>query len=240
MPSEFPGDFTNMLTALKTITESKISILGMQESESNIFHSLGNFVKDDFRNNFYEPSFEESGDRISRGGYSSNAILSHYEISSPSHTKFKTQPSEYKNFDGQSYTHCVIVFGGGKTISLYNTHLWYKGSQSEEEYKITKGQCEELLAVVNADTHPYKVIMGDWNIIENDPSSIGHDMLDMWKNSGYKLVNDGKYGTVWGSKAVDDIIVSQNITISNSGMQDCVLSTGGIDHNLLWADILLV
>lgn len=219
----------------KRIAQSMGAIGGLQEMQT-IYNVPADVVySDDVRKHVFLDPDPDYALNVFGSGY-----LSFNEITSPTAHRFRSQHESSGSvvFEGQSYLHCNIAVGG-KVLSVYNTHLWYKAITNPEDFKIWEGQRDELLAAMNADTNPYKICTGDFNIRQNDHSTLGYDGLKPFTLQGYKLVNGEKYGTLWGSYAVDDIIVSPAVQIVNSGMVDCVDPDGNIDHNLLWADIRL-
>ncbi len=225
----------NRMFMEKYIHMTKAAIIGFQEMQTvyNVAPEL--IYADDFRKYASMDLIPDySHDFFGEGVASVN------QITDFTGHKFESQPPQSSNIvkEEQYYTHCNIAVGS-KILSVYNVHLYYKAIDSQEGYSIWKGQRDELLKAMDADPNPYRICVGDFNIRQNDTSTIGYDGLAPFTLKGYKLVNGTKYGTLWNAYAVDDIIVSPEITIVDSGMISSPIPTGGIDHNALWADLKL-
>ena len=131
----------------------------------------------------------------------------------------------------------VLVELDGVDVALYNTNLTYQGTSIEGN----RQNIQELVEILDNDPCEYKVVVGDFN-------ASGDDMLPFTKN--YDLVNgkdgqwyvtsglygengDGKTGSI-SKNAIDNIIISKNIEISNTRL---AYSNGLSDHHLLYTDI---
>ena len=115
---------------------------------------------------------------------------------------------------------------GGKRVSVYNTHFSY------ESTAIRKKQFAEVIAIMDADENPYKILTGDFNASEGEFSGF-------LKN--YRIVNTS--ATKFYDYAmrqinvsqIDNIVVSKNITVLNARAIPTMYS----DHYPLFAFLAL-
>lgn len=120
-----------------------------------------------------------------------------------------------------------------KNVSVYVTHL----SALDNDVN-RKKQLQYILDIMNEDENPYKILLGDLNIMWESE-------LNNFKEDGYKLcngINDKWYNTYKnedksriGSCAIDNIIVSESINIEKVGMDEDNLSKS--DHKLFYATL---
>ena len=119
----------------------------------------------------------------------------------------------------------VEITVDGKKVSLYNTHLSFNSAA------LRKKQFAAVLRAMNADENAYKILFGDFNAKASEFSQL----------KGYTVINtaDTKYlnyagGTI-AKNEIDNIVVSNNITVLNSRMIENTFS----DHKPLIAYLLL-
>lgn len=128
----------------------------------------------------------------------------------------------------QGYEKIVISYNN-KTISIYSTHFSYNGGNEARQ-----AQIDELYDVVAADTSTYKIIAGDFNF---DIEEYGSTLLAEFLTAGYKLVNGGQYVT--RTLPIDEIMVSSNIDILDSGILTFDDIQNVSDHKPLWGKLEL-
>lgn len=146
-----------------------------------------------------------------KGGEYGTGILSRYPIK-----EFTVIPLESGNEEARSVGHAVLDING-VGFDFFNTHLSY------EQKALRTGQFKRLAELAAAcETF---IITGDFNTAATSEFSV-------IKNSS--LVNANKYGTFPSSgKAIDNIVISGDWSVTNSGMGP----SGHSDHNLLWAEL---
>lgn len=137
----------------------------------------------------------------------------------------------------RSYSRAVFE-KNGKEIAFYVTHL------SVESFEVRTKQFEEIKQALDTDKTPYKILVGDFN------ADYGINEYNLFKDS-YKLAN-GSNG-IWHEtmieedearnsldtglrvKFLDNVIVSENITIKNVDALETDLS----DHCPLVVKMIL-
>lgn len=126
------------------------------------------------------------------------------------------------------------IYVYGKKISVYNTHIAFTTTASDRQ-----GQLLNLKNTVASDENPYRIITGDFNIAAKSE-------LDIFANNGFTLCNGyknnwidtDKIGSPGFINAIDNIIVSNNITVVSVGvLEDSELPKS--DHRCLYADLVL-
>ena len=133
----------------------------------------------------------------------------------------------------RSYIKSFITVDG-KEICLINAH-----TSSEVDFNTNrKAQFQELITEMNK--HNYVILTGDFNAFSKSE-------FDIFKSSGYKLCNGGDFGWFetwyncgrdnngWTNAAIDNIIVSSNISIQNVEMIEGQPS----DHAPLIAELII-
>ena len=119
----------------------------------------------------------------------------------------------------------VEITVDGKRVSLYNTHLSFNSAA------LRKKQFAAVLRAMNADDNAYKILFGDFNAKASEFSQF----------KGYTVINttDAKFfnyaGNPIAKNEIDNIVVSENITVLNSRMIENEYS----DHKPLIAYLLL-
>ena len=155
----------------------------------------------------------------SGGGQYGIGLLSRYEMRDTSVTRLESGSYE------QRVLQRAVVTVDGKRISIYNTHLSFNSAS------LRRKQFAQILAAMNADPNPYIILFGDFNASASEFSQL----------RGYTVVNtaDTKFynysGTLLSKNEIDNIIVSDNITVLNARMIDNSYS----DHRPLIAYLLL-
>lgn len=114
----------------------------------------------------------------------------------------------------------------GKHVSVYNTHLSY------ESMEVRAIQLSEIAEWMADDPNQYKILFGDFNIA---------DLSEFGLLSGMKCVDNEKtrffdyFGEEFSSNKIDNILVSENITVHNVRKYNVMLS----DHRPLFAYVTL-
>lgn len=151
-------------------------------------------------------------------------ILSRYEIDQP-----ETILLESGRYEQRVLSHAVVKVRG-REISFYTTHL------SFEDDELRRTQLQQIAATLKADPCMYKFLTGDFNL--DAPNE-----LDLFKKDFFIINNpQNAFETVRTtggapkSLCVDNILVSKNVIVLNSGITDSNLS----DHNLFFAEILFL
>lgn len=115
---------------------------------------------------------------------------------------------------------------GGKRVSVYNTHFSFESSS------VRKQQFAEVVAIMDADKNPYKILTGDFNAKEKE--------FEVFSEH-YRVVNTSEtkfydYSqNIIEMSQIDNIIVSKNITILNAR----AIPTKFSDHYPLFAFLAL-
>jgi endonuclease/exonuclease/phosphatase family metal-dependent hydrolase len=135
------------------------------------------------------------------GFLTGECFLSAYSITGKTTHKYADEHSD--SICG--YSHGIVTVNN-KQVSIYVTHFDYLGTY------ITN-QINELLQAVSSDTVPHKIIMGDFNFnVETDTARIA-----LFTNAGFRGVNAGKYKTYLDNSPIDEIMITSNIDIIESG-----------------------
>ena len=154
------------------------------------------------------------------GGEYGLGMLSRYDIESSEKVKLYSGEGE------QRILQKIVVKIDGKRVSVYNTHFSYHSAA------IRANQFATVKKVMDADRNDYKILFGDFNAKAAEFSVFGDD---------YTVLNaaDTKFygydGTLIQKLDIDNIIVSDNITVLNSRMIDTDLS----DHMPIFAYLKL-
>ncbi len=123
-----------------------------------------------------------------------------------------------------------LVTINGVQIAFYNTHLSYEEVKMDNGTSLRKAQFEYILELLNSDPSKYKVITGDFNVLN-------FSEYDTLLANGFKITNNLNkiYNTYRGDdssfKAIDNIIYSDNLQLIFSDM----LEDNCSDHNMLYA-----
>lgn len=150
-----------------------------------------------------------------RGGGYGTAIVSRYPIVD---FKAETLPhSETADWEQRAFGVATVDING-TLLKFVNTHL------SLGDASARRVQFERLSAVVK-DFDRF-IITGDFNT---------EDIAELSSVPNTALVNAGKYKTFFETSiAIDEIILSEGWTVTESGMKD---ANGHSDHNMLWAEV---
>ena len=128
---------------------------------------------------------------------------------------------------------------GNRNIAIYSAHMDF--SETSSDYINALSQ---FYAVVNADNEAYRIVCMDTNIFL---PAVRSQAYAPFANAGYHFANNGLFNTFPTSEppsdgAIDEIIVSSNITIKNAYMYPLASNSASeiFDHNILYADISLI
>ena len=197
------------------------SIIGLNETFDGYLYPANKVYTTDFLKNGY---FGKTATALTNLNYGNTTVSSK--------TSSSTTVTTYTNVgsDGEKRNVVKNVYSiNGKTLSHYNTHLTYDDNT-------IPAQLTQLYNLVTADTNDYIVISGDFNF---DLTNSG-TFLSSFINDGYKIVNNGSYHTYPSSNfGIDQIMVSGNINIIDSGMLTLDETENLSDHLPLYAHLKL-
>jgi endonuclease/exonuclease/phosphatase family metal-dependent hydrolase len=146
-----------------------------------------------------------------RGGEYGTAILSKYPIIS-----YEVIPLIAEGIEGRSLCHAVIDINGFN-LDFFNTHTSYESKDTR------KKQLLQIAAETAKCEH--FVLTGDFNTA---------DFTEFEVIANSKLLNNGQYLSFYPApSAIDNIVVSNNISFGDSGMPE----TKHSDHYPIFTDI---
>lgn len=201
------------------IENQQLDVLALQE----VYRSAGTASSADnllslrtktMQNTSFAQALSYSG-----GGQYGVGLISRYTMSGASVTKLDSGSYE------QRVLQRVEITVDGKKVSIYNTHFSFNSPT------LRRKQFAQVLAALNADKNPYKILLGDFNAKASEFSQL----------KGYTVVNttDAKFYNYSGAEIykneIDNIVVSSNITVLNARMLENSVS----DHKPLIAYLLL-
>ena len=203
----------------RLIENQQPDVMALQEVYRNASGSmradnLASLRTKNMRNMSFATALTYSG-----GGAYGIGLLSRYEMSEPEIIKLESGSYE------QRVLQRVEITVDGKRVSLYNTHLSFNSAA------LRKKQFAAVLRAMNADDNAYKILFGDFNAKASEFSQF----------KGYTVINttDAKFfnyaGNPIAKNEIDNILVSENITVLNSRMIENEYS----DHKPLIAYLLL-
>lgn len=184
-----------------------------KKSGSTIVNNLTSLSTEQLKQSAFAKSLDSSGGDYGIG------ILSKYTLSGNTYKKIYSG-----GYEQRIYQKAVVKING-KKVSIYNTHLSFNNAT------IRKSQFTEILKVMDADKNPYKILFGDFNA--------GYSEFDVMK--GYKVINTSSQvyydpsGAKINKNGIDNILVSDNISVAGSYMVNAPLS----DHAPLFAFLVL-
>lgn len=115
----------------------------------------------------------------------------------------------------------------GKKVSLYVTHLSYTEASNRPL------QMAKIKEIMDADTTPYKILMGDFNATANDFYNLlgtNYTSVQGYNGQWHETNLDDVY------KSIDNIFITKNITINKVVLNPNMM---GSDHRMLWAELTL-
>jgi len=154
------------------------------------------------------------------GGEYGIGMLSAYEIESAETIRLHSGTGE------QRILQKIVVTIDGKKVSVYNTHMSYHSAP------IRSVQFSQIRQAMDADENEYRILFGDFNAKASEFSRF---------NKGYTVLNTpetkfyGYDGMLMDPLDIDNIIVSDNITVLNTRIIDTDLS----DHMPIFAYLRL-
>ena len=135
--------------------------------------------------------------------------------------------------EARAYSRALIE-KDGKEIAFYCTHL------THENMEVRQRQLAEVLEVMDQDPTPYKIMVGDFNtgssVKENYPMMMNYNTVNGYDGKWLDSYSGSGDGNESDSKAIDNIIISRNIEIVSSDVDQTRLS----DHYLLYAELRLL
>lgn len=214
--------FSKKMTA---ILMTKAEVVGYNEIRNNLGYNAVQLYSND--NRYIDGIFAVARQNSGYGFDYGDLIETAY----PTSEKTAGLLSHADGYEDRSYARVMINIKG-KNVSIYSTHLEHGASAQSKELR--KAQIAELFNILESDPAPYRIVMGDLN------TPIASDFAP-FTNAGYKLVNTGQYNTYANISPIDNIIVSPNISILESGMVDVYsvppsqFAVTVSDHNPLFA-----
>lgn len=146
-----------------------------------------------------------------RGGGYGTAILSKYPIVSA-----EVMPLISEGVEGRALCHAVIDIDGFK-LDFFNTHTSYESKEARTK------QMLQIAAETAKCSH--FVLTGDFNTA---------DFTEFEVIANSKLLNNGQYLSFYSApSAIDNIVVSDNVSFGVSGMPE----TKHSDHYPIFTDI---
>ena len=217
---------TDVVKLNELLKRNNVDIVGLQEVDINTsrnpYNMLEKFVEQgDYAYSSFQKAIETGG-----GDYGV-ALLSNLELINTNGGALNSEGIK----EARAWQKGEIEVNG-KVIAVYNTHLIHESVEARAK------QLLELKATMDQDPAEYKVAFGDFNVDQN------HNEIYPFLED-YNIANGkgGKwYDTFNGTdasmktSAVDNIITSRNLEISNITMVETDLS----DHNLFYADAKLL
>ncbi len=200
------------------IAAQRPDILGVQEVYINKKERTNNLLSVRTRN-AQHLSFAETVNYENGGQYGIGQI-----------SKYKSESEEVTElYSGNNEQRCLqkeVYVIDGKRVSVYNTHFSYESSS------VRKQQFADVVAVMDADKNPYKILTGDFNAKEKE--------FEVFSKH-YRVVNTSEtkfydYSqNIIEMSQIDNIIVSKNITVLNAR----AIPTKYSDHYPLFAFLAL-
>ena len=210
----------NLVEQSWLIANERPDIIGIQEVYVNEKDNVNNLLSLRTRQ-AQNVTFSKTIDYSSGGEYGVGQI-SRYEPKSTEVTELSTGSAKEPRILQK-----VVYDIDGKTVSVYNTHFSYESAD------IRRKQFDAVYKAMQADENPYKILTGDFNAKENE--------FYEFKKGPYKVVNtsatkfyDYSYKRI-GVNQIDNIIVSNNITVLNAR----AIPTEYSDHYPLFAFLKL-
>lgn len=209
-----------LINTLNLVAQTKCEIACLNEVYDTIWEPFVETYSNDIYNN---GSFISTWDDILPSINYGVGLVSMFNVTSSSGGKYRKLEGQ-NEYQGYTLSKMNLY---GETLSVYSTHFDY------QDIAITS-QVQELFNIVSKDTSKYIVIAGDFNF---DLTKY-EQYMPQFKGSGFKQVNGGKYKTYNDNRnlAIDEILVSANINIIESGIID-TQTWSAYDHNLLWAKL---
>ncbi|MDE0581564.1 hypothetical protein ON064_00680 [Planococcus sp. A6] len=161
---------------------------------------------------------------------SGSKIFSKYELFDTTlRASFVNQATD--DSGGTRYYQKAYIRLNGKVVCIINTHL------TTVDYQVRVAQMQELIDLLANEE--YAIITGDFNVLGDGGTNAPGSEYTGFLNSGYKMANYDYYGefaTHDTGKKLDNIIVTDNIQISNvQVVSDASVS----DHYPIIADLLI-
>jgi endonuclease/exonuclease/phosphatase family metal-dependent hydrolase len=148
-----------------------------------------------------------------RGGGYGTAIVSKYPIIS-----YEVLPLTAEGIEGRALCHAVIDVDGFK-LDFFNTHTSYESKEARSKQMLE-------IASETAKCKQF-VLTGDFNT---------DDFSEFSVISNSKILNNGQHLSFYPAQtAIDNIVVSENISFGISGMPQ----TNHSDHYPIYAEITL-
>lgn len=210
------------------LKNNQVNVVGLQEVDVNTTRNPYDMLEKFTEQGDYEYShFQKAIDMKDGVGEYGIGLLSNLELSNSTGGSLNSEGIK----EARAWQKSDIEFNG-KVIAVYNAHLTHESTDARAK------QLLELKQTMDQDPTEYKVAFGDFNVDQS------HDEIYPFLED-YNIANgkDGKwYDTYNGvdasmkTNAIDNIITSRNMEISNITMVETTLS----DHNMLYADAKLL
>lgn len=227
------GDATidSIKEANQNIIDVGADIAGLQE--------VDNFSKRSGKKDFLGIFKEGVMNNVSYSPLMLQGLGDTYGIASISKTPFSRThafklPYPYKyeksNVEKRIISRSLVTIDGVQ-IAFYNTHLAYEEVTMSDGRSLRAAQMQFILELLESDPCPYKVVTGDFNVLNFQEFDI------ITYDGRYKTVNNSqnKFDTYRGHDvdffAIDNIIYSASLQLQDCAMNDSDCS----DHNMLFA-----
>lgn len=212
--------YSNLIGQGRLIENMQPDIMGLQEVYRNLKSGeiVDNLASLKTKVMQYTDFAETIG--YSGGGQYGIGVLTRYKIRSRDYYELTTGSLEDRVLQK------IVISVGSKRVSIYNTHLSYQSAS------VRAKQFKEIKAIMDADRNKYVILFGDFNADESE--------FKLFSN-GYRVINTGNtsyysfFEKSISHSCIDNIIVSDSITVVNTVMLDTKLS----DHNPLFAFLKL-
>ena len=210
------------------LKNNQVNVVGLQEVDVNTTRNPYDMLEKFTEQGDYEYSYFQKAINMKDGvGEYGIGLLSNLELSNSTGGSLNSKGIN----EARAWQKSEVEING-KVIAVYNTHLTHESVDARAK------QLLELKQTMDQDPTEYKVAFGDFNVDQS------HDEIYPFLED-YNIANgkEGKwYDTYNGvdasmkTNAIDNIITSRNMEISNITMVETTLS----DYNMLYADAKLL
>lgn len=131
----------------------------------------------------------------------------------------------------------IEIEKGGRTIHVYNTHFEWTRDAMHPEDQIDRRhkQILEMVAILDNDPCPYKILTGDFNtdqdIHENDPFLANYNLTNGYEGNWIDTFNEED--PCMKVYAIDQIVTTKNLKLKDV---QAVRNDKISDHSMLYAE----
>ena len=220
------GKKPNIEAMNSALEQENIDVVGVQEVDINTgrnnYDMLAKFEEYEY---FTDSHFQKTIDYS--GGQYGIGLLSRYEFKEKTGASLSNEGS----YEARAYARGVFE-KDGKEVAIYNTHL------THESQSLRAKQMSEVLAAMDADPTPYKILTGDFNtdqsITENYPMMKNYNLANGKDGIWHNTYN--QFDSSMNVYCIDNIVTTRNIKVNEVKM----VETGLSDHNMLYIDCQLL